>query len=112
MSTEAERTIAAYQRNAFNVDGWVVMYPSVEGGDGERGPLFVSINDGGGWGGGYLNTCTVFGTWKEAAKAAARIPYIMKQPTHLRRIMKLKIVNTFELVEDRPIELLDALAEL
>lgn len=112
MSTEAERTMEAYQRSAFNVDGWVIMYPPCRDG----AMLFVTvhgeIHGSDGWGGGSLNTCTVFGTWEEASKVAVRIPYIMKQPPHLRRIIKVKIQHSAELIEEHPIGVLDALAEL
>lgn len=109
MSTEAERTIEAYQRDVFNVDGWVVMYPSC---DVDSRPLFVNRLTDQEWGSGTLKHCTVFETYDEAAAFARSIPYIMKQPPHLRRILKLKIQHSAELIEDLPIELLDALAEL
>ena len=109
MSTEAERTIEAYQNGVFNVDGWVVMYPSCT--DAGR-PLFVTRMDNQKWSSGSLQCCTVFETYDEAASFARTIPYIMKQPPHLRRILKLKIQHSAELIEDLPIGLLDALAEL
>lgn len=122
MSTEAERTIEAYQQGVFNIDGWVIMYPSSD----DQGSLFVTVTptptanspwpcsntEKLRWGGGGLNGCTVFETWEEASKVAVRIPYIMKQPPHLRRILKLKIKHSYELIEDCSVDLLDALAEL
>ncbi len=59
-----------------------------------------------------MKYCSVFETYDEAAKFARSVPYIMKQPPHLRRILKLKIKHSYELIDDRAIGILDALAEL
>ena len=108
--SHAERTVKAFRDGAFNIDGWVIMYPSSN----EDGFLFLKRNPSSlsGWGGGSLKWCTVFDTWEEASEFAARIPYIMKQQSSHRRILKLKITHSVELCEELPIGVLDALAEL
>jgi hypothetical protein len=63
------------------------------------------------WVAGSLANCTVFDSYDEAVAAANEFPYVRDLPPEEKRIIKIKIKTTVELQEDRPVDVLDALAE-
>lgn len=119
--TIAERHIQDYLDTCANVDGWVVLY----NGRGDRHlethhlcikrstePLDSAYDDiPRKWVAGSLATCTVFDSYDEAVAAANEFPYVRALPPEEKRIIKIKIKTTVELQEDRPVDVLDALAE-
>lgn len=93
-------------------DKWVIVYQgSTEGG----GPLYLKVDKRCtmGWTASGIENCTLFDTYGAASAAAQRADYL-QSPFALARIVKIKIkVDVqIDLLEDRPIEVLSALAEL
>ena len=97
-----------------DVDGkWVVVYQASHR-SGVEGPLYLRLTeDGTGWSAAGLGECTLFDTYEQACVAAQTIDYIMG-PFSLARVIKIKIkVDVqIDLLEDLPINVLDALAEI
>ena len=63
------------------------------------------------WVGGQLETCPVFDSYDEAVAAANEFEYVRDLPPEEKRVVKIKLKTTVELQEDRPVDVLDALAE-
>jgi len=101
------------------VDGkWVVVYQGENSGplylkifNPEPGGRAVTVRDG--WGASGISECTLFDTYAEACEGAQRSSYIMNLLSLARIIqIKIKVEATIDLLEDRPINVLDALAEI
>jgi len=95
------------------VDGqWVVVYQGLGQGN---GPLYLRVEDGMHPAAGNINSCTLFGTYEEACAGARQSQYIMEgMPNVLARVvqLKIKVDVQIDILEDRPIGVLDALAEI
>ncbi len=94
------------------VDGaWVVVYQAIKG----TGPIYLRLTDeiSKGWTAGSIQNCTLFETYEQACKAALMSDYVRKV-TSLGRVVRLriKVDVQVDMLEDRPIGVLDALAEL
>ena len=92
---------------------WVIVY---QGSGHSDGPLYFKDvqDDGDGLKAGSIKNCVLFGTYEEACEAAQRSNYIRKLSPNLRRIVQItiEVVHRVDMLEDRPIGVLDALAEI
>lgn len=94
---------------------WVVVYRGID-----KGPLYLRLaperkhpNGEPGWMSAGIDMCTLFKNYEEACEAVRQIAYIMKPGTLARVVqLKVKVDVQIELLEDLPIGVLDALAEL
>lgn len=90
---------------------WVVVY---QGSGDSTGPLYLRVTESPqGWTAADINSCTAFDSYEEACVAARKSDYVMKTLS-LARVMQLriKVEIKIDLMSDRPIGVLDALAEI
>jgi len=64
------------------------------------------------WSGGPLENATIFKSYEDAMRAVNVLPHIKELKEEERRIIKVKVQTTINLIEDLPINLLNVLAEL
>jgi len=115
-----KKAIDSYRESSLNIEGWVVLYTSWRSLAGMVYDLIflylkISEDPTVAWSGGPLENATIFKSYEDAMRAVNVLPHIKESfviKEEERRIIKVKVQTTIDLIEDLPINLLDVLAEL
>jgi hypothetical protein len=103
-------------------DKWVVVYQGESGSMSTSGPMYLRVWDPdeadkagmlSQWSAAGIENCTLFDTYEEACAGARMSEYIMR-PFSMARVvqLKIKVDVTIDMLADRPVNVLDALAEI